>query len=172
MALARAIKGARAEGLAVTEILLKDFPIPLFDGDTEATTGLPPKAQELRALIKSHAGLLIASPEHCSSVPAVLKNALDWLSRPHAGEDENAVFRGKAAALLGASVDDTGALRGLSSLSSILANLGVFVLPYPIGVARSQQAFGPDGELLDQKLGKRVEGVGAALARVLKRGMV
>jgi NAD(P)H-dependent FMN reductase len=168
LTLARAVEGAKAKGGDVTVIELADFPLPMFDSDL-ADAGLPAKVIELRNLVAAHDGLLIASPEHSSSIPVLVKNLIDWLSRKHGGEGLNAVFQGKTAALLGATTGDTAALRGLSALSSILANIGVFVLPYPIGVSRAAQAFGPDGGLLDPKLGKRVEAAGAALAEMLAR---
>lgn len=168
LTLARAVEGAKAKGADVTVLRLADYPLPLFDGDL-ADREFPAKAIELRSLFAAHDGLLIASPEHSSSLSAVLKNLIDWLSLKHGDDPMNAVFQGKTAALVGATVRDTAALRGLSALSGILANIGVFVLPYPVGVSRAVEAFGPGGEMLDPKLGLRVEGVGAGLAEILKR---
>lgn len=168
LALSRAVRGAEAKGGDVTVIKLRDYPLPLFHGDL-ADQGLPQPAVELRRLVREHDGLLIASPEHSSSVPAAVKNLIDWLSLRQGDEAMNAVFQGKTAALLGASIQDMAALRALSALSSILSNIGVFVLPYPIGVSKAAEAFDAEGELKDEKLGSRVEGVGAALAETLVR---
>src|SRR4051794_35159357 len=75
-----AVAGARAEGAEVTLIDLRDFPLPLFDQDLEAQ-GTPANAGKLKELFLAHHGLLIASPEYNSSITAVLKNAIDWVSR-------------------------------------------------------------------------------------------
>ena len=81
-----AAQGARQAGAEVTLIDLKDFPLPLFDQDLEAEQGMPENGKKLKKLFIDHDGLLIASPEYNSSFPAVLKNAIDWVSRPAPGE--------------------------------------------------------------------------------------
>ena len=81
-----AVKGARDAGGEVTLIDLKDFPLPLFDQDLEAEQGMPENGKKLKQLFIDHDGLLIAAPEYNSSITAVLKNAIDWVSRPAPGE--------------------------------------------------------------------------------------
>src|SRR5271163_4547880 len=98
-----AAKGAREAGAEVTLIDLKDFPLPLFDQDLEAEQGMPENGKKLKKLFIDHDGLLIASPEHNGSFPAILKNAIDWVSRPAPGEPSLAAFRGKVATLMSAS---------------------------------------------------------------------
>src|SRR5215831_18021639 len=68
-------------GAEVTLIDLKDFPLPLFDQDLEAQQGMPENGKKLKKLFIDHDGLLLASPEHNSSITPVLKKALDWVSR-------------------------------------------------------------------------------------------
>ena len=77
-----AATGARAAGAAVTEVDLRDIPLPLYDGDVEREHGLPPNAKVFKRLLIEHHGFLISSPEYNSAISAVLKNAIDWASRP------------------------------------------------------------------------------------------
>ena len=164
-----AAKGARDAGAEVTEIDLRDHPLPLFDEDVERARGAPEAARRLKELFLAHAGLLVASPEYNSSVSGVLKNAIDWVSRPAPGEASLACFRGKVAALLSASPGSLGGLRGLAALRSILGNIGVLVLPDQVAVPQAREAFLEDGSLKDGKRQAAAEGVGASLARLLAR---
>ena len=86
-------------GGEATFVDLRDYPIPLYDGDLEARDGMPPFALKLRDLFLSHQGLLIASPENNGSVAALLKNTIDWLSREHQGRSGLEPYRGKVAAI-------------------------------------------------------------------------
>ena len=164
-----AAQGAREAGTEVTLIDLKDFPLPLFDQDLEAEQGMPENGKKLKKLFIDHDGLLIASPEHNSSFPAVLKNAIDWVSRPAPGEPSLVAFRGKAATLMSASPGALGGLRGLVHLRSILGNIGVIVLPDQIAVAQAHEAFNPDGTLKDPKRQAGIEGLGRTLAEFLAK---
>ena len=159
-----AAQGAREAGAEVTLIDLKDFPLPLFDQDLEAEQGMPENGKKLKKLFIDHDGLLIASPEYNSSFPAVLKNAIDWVSRPAPGEPSLVAFRGKVATLMSASPGALGGLRGLVHVRSILGNLGVIVLPDQIALAKAHEAFQPNGSLVDPKRQAGVEGLGKTLA--------
>jgi len=161
-----AAEGARNAGAEVTLADLRDFPMPLYDGDLEAQ-GFPANARVFKKMLLEHAGLLIASPEYNSSVTGVLKNAIDWASRPEAGEKPLACFTGKAAAILSASPGALGGLRGLVHLRAILGNIGVLVLPDQVAVPKADSAFGPDGSLTDDKTRARALDLGAGLARLL-----
>jgi hypothetical protein len=107
-------KGAREAGAEVSLLDLKDFPLPLFDQDLEAEQGMPEAGAKLKRLFIDHDGLLIAAPEYNSSVTAVLKNAIDWVSPPASGEPSLVAFRGKVATLMSASPGALGGLRGLA----------------------------------------------------------
>jgi NAD(P)H-dependent FMN reductase len=150
-----AVKGARDAGAEVTLIDLKDFSLPLFDQDLEAEQGMPENGKKLKKLFIDHDGLLIASPEYNSSITGVLKNAIDWVSRPAPGEPSLVAFRGKVATLMSASPGALGGLRALVHVRSILGNLGVIVLP--------------DGSLVDPKQQAGIEGLGNTLASFLKK---
>jgi NAD(P)H-dependent FMN reductase len=164
-----AAKGARDAGAEVTLIDLKDFPLPLFDQDLEAEQGMPDNGKKLKQLFIDHDGLLIASPEYNSSITAVLKNAIDWVSRPAPDEPSLVAFRGKVATLMSASPGALGGLRGLVHVRSILGNLGVIVLPDQIAVARAHEAFQPDGSLTDAKQHAGIEALGKTLASFLMK---
>jgi NAD(P)H-dependent FMN reductase len=163
-----AVEGARAAGAEVTLIDLRDFPMPLYDGDLEAA-GFPDNARKLKLLFLDHSGLLISSPEYNSSVSGVLKNSLDWVSRSEPGEAPLACFADKVAALLSASTGALGGLRGLVTLRSILGNIKVLVLPDQVAVSKANDAFNPDGTLKDAKQAAAVQKLGKTLAETLAK---
>ena len=164
-----AAAGARAAGAEVTELDLRDLPLPVFDEDLETAEGLPANGRRLKDLLLAHQGLLISAPEYNSSIPAVLKNAIDWASRPVPGEAPLACFVGKVASLTAASPGALGGLRGLVTVRSILGNIGVIVLPTQVAVPKAYEAFNPDGSLKDAKVQAQVEKQGADLAAVLAK---
>ncbi len=164
-----AVHGAREAGAEVTVIDLKDYPLPLFDEDLETSDGLPPHALALKKLFLAHHGFLIASPEYNSSITAVLKNTLDWISRPVPGEAPLAAFQGKVASLLSASPGALGGLRGLVHLRAVLGNIGVIVLPNQIAVSKAHEAFDGGGSLKDSKQQASVQSLGRTLAETVRR---
>jgi NAD(P)H-dependent FMN reductase len=127
-----AVSGARKAGAEVTYLDLRDFPMPLYDGDLETEHGLPIHAEELKNLMRSHQGLLISAPEYNSGISGVLKNTIDWMSRPLTKEVSFNCFDQKTAVLMSASVGGLGGLRGLVQVRSILENMGVLVLPQQV----------------------------------------
>jgi chromate reductase, NAD(P)H dehydrogenase (quinone) len=162
-----AVKGAREAGADVTLIDLKDFPLPLFDQDLEAEHGMPENGAKLKKLFVDHHGLLISAPEYNSSITAVLKNAIDWVSRPAPGEPGLVAFTGKVVTLMSASPGALGGLRGLVHVRSILGNIGAIVLPRQIAVPKAHEAFQPDGSLADATQQASVEALGKTLASFL-----
>jgi len=163
-----AAEGASATGAEVTLIDLRDFPMPLYDGDLEANEGLPENAQKLKALFLDHQGLLISSPEYNGGMSAVLKNTIDWVSRPAPGEGGLAAYKDKVAGLMGTSPGKLGGLRGLNHVRQILTNVGVLVLPQQQAVGGASQAFNEEGELVDSDLQAAVTGIGARLAKTIQ----
>lgn len=134
-----------------TFIDLRDHPMPLYEGDLEAEQGLPDNARVLRRGLADHEGLLIASPEYNGFITPLLKNTLDWLTRPHEGESGLALFEGKLAAVVSASPGGMGGVRSLGLTRQLLANIGVTVLPDQLAVARAADAFDEQGQLRDEK---------------------
>jgi chromate reductase len=162
-----AAAGAAAAGGQVTTVDLRDFALPLYDGDSEAAEGMPAGARQFKALLRSHQGLLIAAPEYNSSISGVLKNAIDWASRAEAGEPPLVAFVGKVAGLLSASPGALGGLRGLVVLRMLLGNIKVMVLPEQVTVGKAQDAFGEDGQLRDAAQGAAARGIGSRLVQVV-----
>jgi NAD(P)H-dependent FMN reductase len=164
-----AAAAARAAGAEVTELDLRDLPMPLYDGDLEAAEGIPPNAQQLKALMLAHQGLLISAPEYNTGITGVLKNAIDWASRSAPGEAPMACFIGKVAALMSASPGALGGLRGLVHVRSILGNSHVLVLPDQVSVPRAHEAFTAEGALKDGRQQASVEKLSRELADILTK---
>lgn len=165
-----AVEGAQKAGAEVTVIDLHDFPLPIYDGDLEASSGLPPSALKLKKMMREHEGLLIASPEYNSSISGVLKNTIDWISRPeNAQEPFLDCFNGKTAALISASPSPLGGLRGLVHLKAILGNINVLVLPAQETLSKAHEAFDADGHLTDARKKEAFIHFGAAFTDFLKR---
>jgi chromate reductase len=163
-----AARAARDAGAEVTEIDLRDFPMPLYDADLEKAQGPSEHARRFKALLSAHEGWLVASPEYNGGPTGVLKNAIDWASRPEPGEKRLAAFQGKVVGLLAASPGGLGGARGLAILRLILSVLGVLVVPEQVTLPRADGAFGPDGELLDPNQAASVERVAAAVTRLIR----
>ncbi|BAK76161.1 NADPH-dependent FMN reductase [Pseudogulbenkiania sp. NH8B] len=164
-----AAHGARAAGADVTLIDLRDFPMPLYDGDEESENGIPDNALRLRELMLSHQGLLLASPEYNGSISPLLKNTIDWTTRQVDGSPGLAPYTGKVAALLAASPGGFGGLRGLVHVRAILGNVGVLVMPEQLAVGVAHEAFGADGAMANPKQQHAVEELGANLAKLLAK---
>lgn len=164
-----AAQAARQAGAEVTLIDLKDYPLPLFDEDLEREAGPPANATSLKQLFLEHDGLLIASPEYNSSISPLLKNTIDWVSRPVEGEPPLAAYQGKVAALMAASPGALGGLRGLVHVRSILSNIGVIVLPDQLAIPQAFKAFDANGAMTDPKQQSKVEALAAALVSVVAR---
>jgi NAD(P)H-dependent FMN reductase len=164
-----AASGAKDAGADVTVIDLRDFTMPLYDGDLEQKEGLPSNARKLKDLMISHHGFLISSPEYNSSISGVLKNTIDWTSRPTEGEPPLACFQGKVAGLMSASPGALGGLRGLVHVRSILGNIGVLVTPHQVAISKAHEAFDADGALKDKKQEDQVKKVGIDVAHLLAK---
>lgn len=164
-----AANGARSAGAEVTYLDLRDIPMPIYDEDLEAAEGIPPNALKLKELMMQHQGLLIACPEYNSSITPVLKNAIDWASRPLPGEGMLACYVDKVAAIMSASPGGFGGMRGLVHVRSILGNIKVIVLPDQVAVSKAYEVFNADGTLKDPKQQASVEKLGEDVAKVLAK---
>lgn len=166
------IRGAEAAGASVTAVEPRDYPLPLYDGDLEDEHGLPAPAAALQALFAEHDGLLLASPEYNGFFTPLLKNTLDWLSRPlpdGSGRPGTVHVRGKPAGIVAAAPGALGGIRSLQHTRLYLSNLGFIVVPEQVGVPNAAKVFDAEGVLTDERLAKAVEGVGAAVAGLAAR---
>ena len=164
-----AIRGAEAAGADVTYIDLRDYPMPVYDPDDYEAHGFDENALKLQGLLTQHEGLLIASPEYNGSLPAALKNAIDWASRPSDMYERSKVFRGKVAGVMTASPGSLGGVRSLAHLRGVLTSVGVHVLPQEVAVTFAEGRFAGDGEeMTDEKMKGSLEALGAALVEMLK----
>lgn len=160
--------GARDAGAEVTHIELRDHVLPVYDGDLEAA-GMPETVRVLQQLMREHDGLLISTPEYNGSIPALVKNTLDWISRPMLdGKSGTALFRGKVAGICSASPGALGGIRSLIVLRDALAKLGLWVAPSQVALPNADSAFDADGALLDAKRREAVRAVGAEAARAAR----
>lgn len=156
-------------GADVTIVDLRDYPMPLYDGDLEEKEGLPESAVKFKKLLKAHNGLLISSPEYNSSITGVLKNTIDWASRASGDEKPLACFVGKVAALMSASPGSLGGLRGLVHIRSILNNINVLVLPEQVALAKAHEAFNSDETLKDERRQASIDRLAKNLVQVLNK---
>lgn len=136
-------------GAQSTLIDLKDFPMPLYDGDYEASEEYPENATKLKQLFKTHNGILIASPEYNSSITGVLKNTIDWLSRSKNAGGDLSAFKGKVIGLASASIGGLGGIRGLVHVRSIFSNIGSIVIPNQFCIPYADKAFDENGKLIN-----------------------
>lgn len=162
---------ARDAGAVVTQIDLRDYAMPLYDGDLESEHGLPDNAKRLKQLMWEHQGFLIAAPEYNSSITGVLKNAIDWTSRPQPEEKPLIAYSGKVAALLSTSPGGLGGLRTLVTVRMILGNLNMIVIPEQKSIPQAHQAFDDNGDLKEEAPRAAVETVAHRLVEVSRNLM-
>jgi NAD(P)H-dependent FMN reductase len=129
-------------GVEVTRISLSDFALPIYDGDLQGGSGVPKNAINLKRMIGAHHGVLIVTPEYNSSVPALVKNTIDWVSRvqdPH--ETRGQVFRDRTFAIAAASGGRLGGTRALAALRLILSACHATVIPNQLALSFAEEAY-------------------------------
>ena len=148
-----AVKELALLDVDVTKISLGDFPLPIYDGDLENNSGVPKNAVDLKRMIGAHHGVFIVSPEYNSSVPPLLKNAIDWVTRVRdRNETFGQVFRERAFAIGAASDGKSGGLRVLMALRQILAlGCGATVIPQQLALSFADQAFDDMDRFKDER---------------------
>lgn len=156
-----AAKELALAGAEVTHISLSDYPLPIYDGDLEASTGQPDNAVKLKRMMMVHQGVFIASPEYNASVAPLLKNTLDWISRVREGKEPPlAAYRNRVFALGGASNGQYGAMRALLALRQVLEiGCGALVSPEQIAVNRAADAYDEMDQFRDEQNAARLRNV-------------
>jgi chromate reductase, NAD(P)H dehydrogenase (quinone) len=130
--------------------------IPLYDGDLEAAHGIPAAVESLKRKIMQADGLLLVTPEYNNSMPGVLKNAVDWLSRPPA--DIAKVFGGRPVALMGASPGGFGTILSQNAWLPVLRTLGTRTwFGGKMMVSRAGGVFNEGGELTDETIRAQIQ---------------
>lgn len=167
--IALAAAGAEAAGGDVELVDLREYPMPLYDADLEATRGVPAPAEALRRKMAACDGLLISAPEYNSSITPLLKNTMDWVTRLPGGKSTREAFEGKPVVLMSASPGGLGGLRGLVTVRALLGNLGAMVLPQTRSIREAHKAFDEHGRLVDARQQEAVAQLGAALVAVAKK---
>jgi NAD(P)H-dependent FMN reductase len=129
--------------------------IPLYDADLEEEYGMPPAVERIKTRIAQADGLLIVTPEYNNSVPGVLKNAIDWLSRP--GDDIPRVFRGRPVAIMGATTGVGGTGLSQAAWLPVVRLLGM--RPWferAVLISDASRVFDSEGHLIDAATQRRV----------------
>jgi chromate reductase len=131
---------------------LKEYEMPIYNGDLEAESGLPDNAKKLKEIFANCDGFFISSPEYNSSISPLLKNSLDWISRPHMENEPSLIaFTGKIAAISAASPGGFGGLRGLVPLRMMLENISTTVIPKQLAISSANNEFDKDGGLVNER---------------------
>ena len=146
------------QGAEVTRISLADYPLPIMDEDLEKEKGVPDNAVKLGRLIAAHDGLLIATPEYNGSIPPLLKNTIDWVSRVR--KDGGRTVRplaGKVAGLCSSSNGRFAGIRCINHLRAVLVRCQMEVVTPECSVPDGAGAFDADGNFRDERLNKSME---------------
>lgn len=150
--LLRAVEAHLADkSVDTTTLDLQDFPMPMYDGDLESQSGISESIQALGTHLLNADALIVSTPEYNGSIPGVLKNMVDWVSRL-----KPMPWPGKHLLLMGASPGALGAVRGLWHTRVPFEVLGCHVYPEMFGLSKAHEAFTPEGRLADPKTLERV----------------
>ena len=146
------------QGAEVTRISLADYPLPIMDQDLEKAHGVPDNAVQLARQFVEHDALLIATPEYNGSIPPLLKNAIDWVSRVR--RDGNTTLRplpGKVVAICSSSDGHFAGIRSANHLRAVLAHCQMEVIAPQVSVPNAAEAFDEDGNFRQERLRKGME---------------
>tara|TARA_R110002072_G_scaffold64_15_gene531 strand:- start:18259 stop:18828 length:570 start_codon:yes stop_codon:yes gene_type:complete len=143
------------QGESAETLNLKDFDMPLYNGDLEAESGLPEGAVALKAKLSSADALIISCPEYNGFMPPVLLNAIDWCTRSTEGSPDLQCFMHKPIFIAGASPGPGGGGRVVVHLKTMLSGIGAYVSPFPLTAPAAYSAFNETGEFIDEGMRDR-----------------
>ena len=150
-----AMKELALQGAEVTRLSLADYPLPIMDEDHERERGVPESAVQLARQIAAHDGVLICTPEYNGSVPPLLKNAIDWVSRVKSdGSRALRPYPGRVVGICSSSNGHFAGIRSANHLRAILAHIGMEVVSAQVSVPNAADAFETDGAFRDERLTK------------------
>jgi chromate reductase len=171
--LSQKLAAAAAKELAladadVTRISLADYPLPIYDGDLETEKGIPENALKLGRLIAAHQGVFIATPEYNNSLPALLKNTIDWVSRIR--EASGIRYRYRVYGVGSTSDGRIGGARALIELRRVISTaLRAIIVPDKVEISQAQHAFNESGELMGETYERLLKAVVTHLVDFARR---
>jgi len=143
------------QGAEVTRISLADYPLPLMDQDLEREKGIPENAMKLARLIAAHDAVLICTPEYNGSIPPLVKNTIDWVSRVHKdGGKSLSPYPGKVVGICSSSNGQFAGIRSANHLRAVLAHIGMEVIAPQVSVPHGAEAFDDAGNFNEERLRK------------------
>jgi len=146
-----------------------EVPLPLYDGDLEAESGLPDEVLQLRSAILAADAVVITSPEFNASITPLLKNAIDWASRTDQETGQANVWAGKVVMLAGASPGGLGGLRALRVVREVLNEVMAITVPQQVSVGGGLSSYGPDGQLANERTKALSDGAITAFLQMAER---
>lgn len=161
-----AMDGVREAGGEVTEVDLRDYDMPIYNGDLEQAEGLPEAAVRLREVFKAHDGLLLATPEYNGGMAPLPKNAIDWVSRPYKDEPNVAAIAGKTVAVISAANGVLGGARSQIAWRTSFQVMQCVLVPQTVNVPHAAGAFNEDGSLKDENIQNMTRLVGRKLVEL------
>lgn len=140
------------QGAEVTRISLADYPLPLMDEDLEREKGVPENAVKLARLFTEHDAICICTPEYNGSMPPLVKNTIDWVSRVHG--DRVRPYSGKVYAICSSSDGHFAGIRSANHLRAVLAHIQAEVIAPQVSVPNGETAFDEGGNFREERLRK------------------
>jgi chromate reductase len=148
---------AKQEAAEVTSLNLADFELPIYNGDLEASKGLPDAAKRLKALLHENTGLIITCPEYNGFMTPLLINAIDWCTRSEEASVDLSGFADKTLLVASASPGPGGGGRASIHLKTMLSAIGCIVFPQSLVVSSAFNAFDDQGEFSDASMAERAQ---------------
>jgi NAD(P)H-dependent FMN reductase len=148
-------KELASQGADVTRISLSDYPLPIMDQDLEREKGVPENALKLARLFAAHDAVLICTPEHNGSMPALVKNTIDWVSRVHRDNGRPLdPYHGKVAGICSSSEGHFAGIRSANHLRAVLSHIGMELISPQVSVPHGGDAFDENGDFREERFHK------------------